>query len=413
MFPFPHATAIAIIPVGLPARGKTYTSRKLARYLAWHGYTTRVFNVGNYRRAMVGAQVPASFFDPDNEDSRGAREAVAQSALDDMLQWFREGGQVGVYDATNTTRARRVQLAQACEEASIRPVFVEFQCDDPAIIESNIRETKLSAPDYVGIDPDQAVADFRTRIAHYQKAYEPLADDALSYVRLVDVGRQVVANRLRGPLEGKILSFLMNLHIAPRSVWLTRHGQSRDNVRGLLGGDSALSEKGELYALQLAERLRDTSPLEVWCSTLRRTNQTAEALGRPFTRIKALDEIDAGICDGLTYADIARDHPDIHRARRQDKLRYRYPQGESYEDVINRLDPVILELERQQHEVLVVAHQAVLRALYAYFADRSREECPHLEVPLHTLIKLVPRAYDCAEERIYLGAEEVRGGGSG
>jgi hypothetical protein len=47
----------------------------------------------------------------------------------------------------------------------------------------------------------------------------------------------------------------------------------------------------------------------------------------------------------------------FYRARKQDKLRYRYPRGESYLDVIQRLEPVIIELERQRSPVVVIAHQ--------------------------------------------------------
>ena len=36
-------------------------------------------------------------------------------------------------------------------------------------------------------------------------------------------------------------------------------------------------------------------------------------------------------------------------------------------DVIQRLEPVIIEVERERECVCIVAHQAVLRALYAYF----------------------------------------------
>jgi broad specificity phosphatase PhoE len=48
--------------VGLPARGKSSTARRIERYLSWLGYRTRVFNVGEYRCARVGARVPHSFF---------------------------------------------------------------------------------------------------------------------------------------------------------------------------------------------------------------------------------------------------------------------------------------------------------------------------------------------------------------
>ena len=48
---------------------------------------------------------------------------------------------------------------------------------------------------------------------------------------------------------------------------------------------------------------------------------------------RALDEIDAGACEGLTYAEIKAAQPEEYAARMQDKLRYRYPRGESYLDV--------------------------------------------------------------------------------
>jgi hypothetical protein len=52
----------------------------------------------------------------------------------------------------------------------------------------------------------------------------------------------------------------------------------------------------------------------------------------------------------------------------QDQLRYQWPGGESYLDVIERLRPIILELERTQCSVVVIAPRAILRVLYAYFA---------------------------------------------
>lgn len=73
----------------------------------------------------------------------------------------------------------------------------------------------------------------------------------------------------------------------------------------------------------------------------------------------------------------------------------RYPRGESYEDVIQRLEPVMLELERTRHPVLVVSHQGPLRCLYAYLMGLDQEECPFIPIPLHTVISLTPKAYGC------------------
>lgn len=60
--------------------------------------------------------------------------------------------------------------------------------------------------------------------------------------------------------------------------------------------------------------------------------------------------------------------------RDQDKLRYRYPWGESYIDIMTRLRPVLSALE-DEHNVVVVGHQAVLRCMLGYFLDAKLGEC--------------------------------------
>ena len=321
-----------------------------------------------------------------------------------MMRWFEGGGEVAIYDATNTTKARRALIEQRCREKNIPVVFIESICDDPAVIEANVRETKVSSPDYAGADPEQAVHDFRQRIAHYERQYEPVDDPDSSYIKIIDVGQQVVLNRIHGYVPSHLAPLLINLHVTPRPIWLTRHGESTYNQRGLLGGDPELSPRGEHYARSLAEFVKSSGheQVTVWTSTLRRTMQTALPLGRKASSWRALDEIDGGVCDGMTYEQMRVEMPDIYQARKADKFRYRYPRGESYEDVIQRVDRVIVEIERQRQPVLVIGHQAVLRALYAYFAGKPPSECPYLPVPLHTVIQLTPTAYGCDEKRFKL-----------
>ncbi len=43
------------------------------------------------------------------------------------------------------------------------------------------------------------------------------------------------------------------------------------------------------------------------------------------------------------------------------KFSYRYPRGESYQDIVSRLEPVLIELLRQKDPILIVSHQATLR----------------------------------------------------
>lgn len=136
----------------------------------------------------------------------------------------------------------------------------------------------------------------------------------------------------------------------------------------------------------------------MWTSTLKRTIQTARFLEFEKLEWKALDELDSGVCDGLTYAEIEERYPDDFKQRDADKYNYRYLGGESYRDVVVRLEPIIMELERSEN-ILIVTHQAILRCIYAYYMNVPQERSPWMEVPLHTLIRLTPKAYSTQEER--------------
>ncbi|MGH7271536.1 MAG: bifunctional nucleoside/nucleotide kinase/histidine phosphatase family protein [Polyangiaceae bacterium] len=410
----------AFVMVGLPARGKTFIARKIARYLSWLGNKTQVFNVGAYRRARLGPH-RHSFFDPRNVAGQAARREVALAALDDMLAMLRTGGDVAIYDATNSTRSRRDLVRARCAAEGVEVVFVESICGDRSIVESNIRATKARSPDYEGVPEEEAVRDFRQRIAHYDSEYQAVEENEGAFIKIIDVGRKIELHRIHGYLLARVVHFLINLHVQPRRIWLTRHGESEFNVLGRIGGDSALSLAGRGYALELGRVTRERAGVElvVWTSTHRRTIETADAIGLPHREWRALDEIDAGVCDGMTYGEIAQAMPQEYERRAADKLRYRYPRGESYQDVIQRLEPVIFELERERAPLLIIAHQAVLRALYSYMMDRPPAECPFVAIPLHTILELEPTAYGCDERRVELvpppagsrnAPEEVRPG---
>ncbi|GAB6028097.1 6-phosphofructo-2-kinase/fructose-2, 6-bisphosphatase 1 [Chamberlinius hualienensis] len=401
-----------IVTVGLPARGKTYIAKKLARYLNWIGIKTLVFNVGEYRRLATEAYKNHDFFRPDNSEAMAIRSKCALDALEDMCKWLQNGGEVAVFDATNTTRERRRMIVDiVVEKFGYKCFFVESICDDPDIIDSNIMEVKINSPDYKDMNKDEAVKDFVMRIEHYESLYETLDEEGeaeYSFMKIFNTGEKVLVHKHEGHIQSRIVYYLMNIHVTPRTIYLSRHGESEHNLKGRIGGDSDLSENGIRYAKALATYTKEqnTAGLRVWTSLLKRTIQTAAEIDAPQERWKALNEIDAGICEEMTYEEIQEKYPDDFAARDQHKFSYRYPRGESYEDLVTRLEPVIMELERQQN-VLVISHQAVLRCLLAYFIDKSSDELPYLRVPLHTAIKLTPVAYGCKVEYIPLGREAV------
>ncbi|KAG6813903.1 hypothetical protein H0H92_005752 [Tricholoma furcatifolium] len=413
---------IVLAMVGLPARGKSYLSNKLMIYLKWLEYDVKVFNVGQLRRTRAKQKAKqsgikedhtAQWFSHDNRTATESREQLAHDSLEMLIQWLKDGGNVGIHDATNSTRSRRAGIEErVAKEKGFLLIFLESICDDPAIIAANVAlKIRSGDPDYEGMDPEKAKRDFLTRIKAYEKVYETITEPHLSYLRIVNVGSEVTMSHINGYLSSRIAFYLMNLHLKPRSIYLSRvreipdpvlnHGESQFNVEGKIGGDSFLSPRGMQYANALPALVTDNignAPLTVWTSTLKRTIQTGQYLPYPKLTWKSLDELDAGVCDGMTYEEIEQAYPEDFANRDDDKFNYRYRGGESYRDVVVRLEPVIMELERQEN-IFIIGHQAILRCLYAYFHDLPQADLPYIKIPLHTVIKLTPRAYGCDEER--------------
>jgi hypothetical protein len=77
-------------------------------------------------------------------------------------------------------------------------------------------------PDYKDIPPEEAKRDFLRRISEYEKVYETITEPHLSYVKIVNVGAQVTLSRIHGYLQSRIAFYLMNLHLKPRSIYLSR-----------------------------------------------------------------------------------------------------------------------------------------------------------------------------------------------
>ncbi len=386
----------------------------------------------------------ANFFDPDNREAVLIREQCALDTLDDLLDYILdEGGSVGILDATNSTLERRKLVMKHIRDRAgpdLNVLFMESVCQNEELLERNMR-LKLSGPDYKDKDPEASLADFKKRVAIYEKAYVPLGDyeerNNMPYVQMIDVGRKVISHQIKGFLSAQAVYYLLNFNLAPRQIWITRHGQSLDNVSGKLGGDSDLSQSGHRYAQALAnftayqrkvweihhcekEKNAQLSPLPgattppnphyvsdsegnpnteknfcVWTSMLQRSIQTAECFDEDdfdVKQMRPLNELNAGLYEGSTYDEIKSAHDAEYEQRREDKLHYRYPGpgGEGYLDVINRLRPVIIELERMTDHVLLIGHRSVVRVLLAYFMGLPRADVADLNVPLGMLYCLEP-----------------------
>ncbi|KFY04110.1 hypothetical protein O988_00987 [Pseudogymnoascus sp. VKM F-3808] len=512
------ASKLVIIMVGLPARGKSYITKKIQRYLSWQQHNSQIFNVGNRRRVAAFAQTgpsdnaaqtqprtmlvtntnahpgtatasgtmdaptqaahillngvepgqnqdsasrdhseepparvtpmepldqSAEFFDPSNARASQVREQVAISTLDELLDYLLlQGGSAGILDATNSTIERRKLLFNRVKErdSKLGILFIESICEDQGLLEANMR-LKLSGPDYKGKDPVTSLQDFRKRVAAYESAYVPLGDyeekNGIQYIKMIDVGRKVIHHQLKGFLSGGIASYLTTFNLAPRQIWITRHGESYDNREGKLGGNSDVTPQGRAYGAVLynfmTQKRKDwlveqkdkilsssfppqpgdnTPPYPesrlgeldeknfcIWTSMLKRSIQTAEDFEADddydVKNWEMLNELNAGDFERLTYEEIEHNFPQEFNKRKQDKLHYIYPGvgGEGYLQIISRLRDMVREIERITDHVLIIGHRSIARVLMAYFMDLTRNDIADLDVPLGMLFVIEPKPY--------------------
>ena len=159
--------------VGLPARGKSYISAKLTRFLLWMGYEVQLFNVGSYRRKIGLQSADSTFFAAGNSEGQRVRDEMAMAVQEAMYMWLNDVStpvtkrRVAIFDATNTTIKRRKALAIKARSENAFLLFIESICDDPKVLQQNYT-LKLQNQDYKMVAADAALKDFESRV----KAYE-------------------------------------------------------------------------------------------------------------------------------------------------------------------------------------------------------------------------------------------------
>lgn len=408
---------LVIATVGLPARGKSFISKMIIRYLKWTGFECDVFNVGSHRRNIGLQSADASFFDMSNEKSKQVREDMALAVQDDMYRWLHESElkrRVAIFDATNTTKSRRLALAKRARNENVYLLFVESICDDKLVLQRNY-ELKLQNEDYKSMDPTKALEDFMARVVAYEKVYETIKDEEddanISYIKLINVGQKVITRNCSGYLPSQISFYLQNIHINPRRIYLCLNAEilSAQEQFGedpeMLGAyeTGELSAEGSVFALNVAkfmqaeqEIMREESGVLVLTGTSKEQSETVSHVRKVYSVFctPLLNELRGGDLHGLTKAQIKNRYPIEYEKRLRDKLNYRYPgSGESYLDVIERIRPIIIELERQRKSVLVVCHMAVLRCITSYFLSTDLKDIPFRQFKSHHLYELEVGAF--------------------
>jgi len=166
-----------------------------------------------------------------------------------------------------------------------------------------------------------------------------------------------------------------------KHIYLLRHGEivARDKKRYIGQTDVPLSSKGLAQAFWWGKELSHVVFERVYSSDLIRAMDTAKSVANILESnihvMPQLREIDLGDWDGDTMEHIKTRFPDSwkERGRRMDS--FRTPNGESFQDLHDRVIPVFQEiLSEMTGDVLMVGHAGVNRIILCHVLDKPIKE---------------------------------------
>ena len=258
---------VCLAMVGLPARGKSYISKAIIRYLNFIGCPAKLFNAGNKRRAEGLAGTDASFFDASNASAKAQREEIAMETLDELLAWL-HGATTGwlrhlrrdEHDGGAPARRRRALRARvAARDAALRRDDLRRRRDPHAQLPDEARQRRLPRR-RPGEGADRLQGARRQVRGRVPAARRRRGGGGRPRRRVHQDGqRRPQARRLalaepRRRVEGALTPPLRPP--GPPQDQARAGRRDRQRPQGLLGGDSPLSNEGLEYTRAVAAHVR-------------------------------------------------------------------------------------------------------------------------------------------------------------
>lgn len=164
-------------------------------------------------------------------------------------------------------------------------------------------------------------------------------------------------------------------------IYLLRHAET-DAAKGLCIGrrETSLSEKGKKRTAVLAGWLKENLPdiTEVYTSPLQRAEATADIIAKVYGLTPVCDEdlieIDTGVWDGLSFADIKEQYPEEYEKRGEDPWHYRIENGETFAEVSKRMKDAVLRIAAGGKTALIVTHKGAINALRIHLHQAEENE---------------------------------------
>jgi len=159
------------------------------------------------------------------------------------------------------------------------------------------------------------------------------------------------------------------------NIYFVRHGKKEaQKVLNQSGyPDQGLTELGmeqaEITGAYLAEMKIDA----IYSSDLIRAIQTAESIAKhqktdDIITDKRLREINMGIFHTSTEDEVRNEHPEFYQKFMIKDVDFRYPDGETGEDVKNRILSFLDDVKELPYKSIVVScHGGVIRSIFSHF----------------------------------------------
>ncbi|MGD9567441.1 MAG: histidine phosphatase family protein [Sedimentibacter sp.] len=151
-------------------------------------------------------------------------------------------------------------------------------------------------------------------------------------------------------------------------IYLVRHGESEANIEKRYSGitDVELTKNGRLQAKSAGQNLISEKISYIYASPLKRAKDTAKIISKEINFADeiitepCLIEVNFGIFENMTWEEMRLNHREETDNWILKKHKYKFPDGEDYDDIIKR---VSVFMDNVPDNSLIVTHFGVIQSI--------------------------------------------------
>lgn len=151
-------------------------------------------------------------------------------------------------------------------------------------------------------------------------------------------------------------------------IYIIRHAEKESgnyyNPR-LRHQDWPITAKGQTQAERLGDFFAERPVAALYVSGYLRTQQTAAPLADRLGLVPIIDErlneIDNGLLEGLTEREVQTRFPDVWQAVQARSADFRFPGGETGEEVQARISSLLEERRHSGKDTILITHEGLIR----------------------------------------------------